>query len=101
MKKLLAVAILFSIFHIEAAQAQSGVFTGPIIGCLTKDLLDDANRAALAKDYRLFNSYLGTDCYPLKGQEYSVVRRGFLKTKVRVYAGGGSLDLWVPSELMK
>ena len=41
---------------------------------------------------------LNKQCFFIEGREYSVVKPGFVKSQIRVYAGDGSALLWVPSE---
>lgn len=80
------------------AHAQSGRISGAYAGCLTEDSLDEFITAASKRDTRHMNALLGTECFPLDGREFSVVDRGFTKTQIRVYAGGGSVLLWTVNE---
>ena len=78
--------------------AQTGRVKGNYIGCLTEDYLDQMTSALVNKDQRLYESLIGKVCVPLKGQEFSILDRGFLTSKIRIYVGSDYLDLFVPSE---
>lgn len=80
------------------AHAQTGRVSGPYAGCLTEEGLSEFITAATKRDTQHMNALLGTECFPLDGREFSVVDRGFTKTQIRVYAGGGSVLLWTVNE---
>ncbi len=80
------------------AAAQSGRVTGAYVGCVTKDALNEFTQAAISGDNRHMQSLIGVTCAPVKGYEYSIVKRGFLKSQLRVYTPNGDVVLWVPSE---
>ena len=54
--------------------------------------------ALVRKDKRLFDTLIGKTCFPVKGQQFSVLDRGFITSKIRVYIGSDYVDLFVPSE---
>jgi len=68
------------------------------VGCITKQSLNEFTTAAVKKDYRHMEALLNKTCFNIKGREFSVVKAGFVKSQIRVYAGEGSVLLWVPSE---
>ena len=80
------------------AHAQTGVVKGDYVGCVTKDALDQMTNALVNKDKALFSSLMGKRCLPVNGQQFSVLDRGFVTSKIKVYIAGDSVDLWVPSE---
>lgn len=90
---LLAAAILFAV-----TEANAQTIKGEYVGCLTKSALDEFTTAAINKDFRQMEALLGKTCVAIKGREYSIVKSGFIKSQIRVYAGGSSVVLWVPSE---
>ncbi len=92
---------LFLVFQSNSTWAQSGRISGEYAGCLTEEHLDQFISAAVKKDYRLMNSMLGTSCFSINGREYSVLDRGWTKSKVRIYVGSDFVDLWVPAEAAK
>jgi hypothetical protein len=69
------------------------------IGCVSKDALDEVNKAAMNQDkkqfYLLFND---RKCFILEGYRFSVVETDWGKARIRVYEGGGSVILWTPVE---
>jgi len=83
------------------AFAQSGTFTGQYIGCLTQDNLDQLYRAIDSGDKRLRDGLMGKVCVVVAGYDFSILDRGFLTTEVRVYVGGNTVDLIVPSEAVR
>jgi len=94
----LVVAALLAAASISSAHAQTGRVSGAYVGCLTKKGLDEIITAATKNDMRHMQALLGSECFPIKGREFSVVDRGFLKSQIRVYAGGGSVLLWTVNE---
>ena len=78
--------------------AASGTIKGAYAGCLTENLLDEFIGAAGKKDYRQMRALLGNGCYDIENRKFSTVDVGFLKSKIRVYAGGDSVLLYVPTE---
>ena len=96
MTRIILAASCFVSFVAIAANADT--INGDYVGCLTKSLLDEFVRAAGNKDYRQMQALLGTTCVPINGREYSVVDRGIVKSKIRVYAGGSSVLLWTVTE---
>ncbi len=95
--------LLITIFSSVAslAVAQSGTITEAYIGCLTSEDLDLLSRAISNNDTRLRDSLMGTKCVVVKGYEYSILDRGILTSKVRIYVGSQTIDLIVPSEAVR
>lgn len=94
--KILISIFVAALFFICTASADR--IRGAYVGCITKDALDEFVGAAVNKDNRQMNALLGTKCFPIEGREFSVVKRGFVKSQIRVYVGSDSVLLWVPSE---
>lgn len=68
--------------------------------CVTETALDQLSSATVNSDNRmkqyLFKNQL---CFwPKSGLEFSIVDQGFTVSKVRVWAGEQSFDVWVPVE---
>lgn len=84
-----------------AAVSFAATIEGPYAGCLTKDSLDEMIKASSEKDIRQINALLGVSCVLIEGREYSVVERGFLKSRIRVYVGEDSVLLWTVSDAIK
>lgn len=80
------------------ASAQTRRVKGNYVGCMTKAHLDQVTTALNNRDERLYNSLMGKVCVPLKDQEFSILDRGFLTSKIRVYVGSDYVALHVPSE---
>tara|TARA_R110002051_G_scaffold21191_3_gene56562 strand:+ start:5713 stop:6012 length:300 start_codon:yes stop_codon:yes gene_type:complete len=78
--------------------ASAGIIRGAYVGCLTKQALDEFIGAAVKKDERHMAALMNRQCFAIEGREFSVVKAGFIKSQIRVYAGGDSVLLWVPSE---
>lgn len=83
------------------ASAQSGTIRDDHAGCLTRELLDELGSAAARRDIRQIEHLLGNGCFNLRGREYSVVDRGFLRSTIRVYAGNSSVVLWVVTDAIR
>jgi hypothetical protein len=81
--------------------AQSGRISGAFVGCLTEDVLDEFIQAATNNDRRQMQALLNVSCFNLDGREYSVMERGFLTSRIRVYAGDGSVPLYTVSEALR
>ena len=84
-----------------SAQAQTGRINGPYVGCLTREALNEIQIASANSDRRQFDAMINTVCFLIEGREYSVVETGMLVYRIRVYAGGGSLVLYVPREAVR
>ena len=69
------------------------------VGCLSEETLDEFITAAVEKDMRHMEALLGVVCLSIKGVDFSIIDRGWLTSKIRVYAGGSSLVLYVPAEV--
>ncbi|MFN3722859.1 MAG: hypothetical protein ACK4VZ_07445 [Paracoccaceae bacterium] len=72
--------------------------SGGYVGCITKDALDEFITAAVNYDERHMRSLIGTVCAAIGGMEYSMVDRGFVTSKVRVYVGDSSVVLYTVAE---
>ncbi|MGF7178191.1 hypothetical protein [Azospirillum doebereinerae] len=97
--KMLAITAFASLMGIaSASHAQTGTVRGNYVGCITEEALDQATQAAVKKDERLFNSLMGKQCIPISGQQFSILDRGFIRSKIRVYVGNNHIDLYTPSE---
>ena len=84
------------------AWARSGTIKGDYVGCLSENALDEFIGAAVEKDYRQMQVLMEARlCFNLKGREYSTVDVGFVTSEIRVYAGGGSVVLYVPTEAIR
>ena len=84
------------------AWARSGTIKSDYVGCLSENALDEFIGAAVEKDYRQMQVLVEARlCFSLKGREYSTVDVGFVTSKIRVYAGGGSVVLYVPTEAIR
>jgi len=75
--------------------------TGAHVGCITKDALEEFRTAAHNNDLRQIRALTSTICTPIEGMEYSVIDRGWMTSRIRVYGNGGSAVLWVISEALK
>ena len=75
--------------------------TGAHVGCITKDALEEFRTAAHNNDLRQIRALTSTICTPVEGMEYSVIDRGWMTSRIRVYGNGGSAVLWVISEALK
>ena len=95
--RLVGMAILASGLA-SAAIAQTGVISGAYIGCLTDEYLSQLMSAISTSDMRLRDSLMGSACVVVKGYEYSMLDRGVLRSKIRVYVGDDYVDLIVPAE---
>ncbi len=86
---------------VGTSSASAATIKGAHVGCLTKNALDEFVTAATNKDYKQMNALLGRTCVSIEGREYSIVKRGFVKSRVRVYVGENSVLLWVVSEAVR
>jgi hypothetical protein len=79
--------------------ALAGTFPNGAIGCLNEANLDQFMGAVAADDRRLSQSMIDAhECVIFSGHEYSMLERGVLVSKLRVYVpSGGSVDLYVPT----
>lgn len=78
-----------------------GYVTGSYIGCYSQRAFEQLMSALASNDSRLYNSLMITECTPVNGLEYSILDKGFLKSKARFYKGVDYQDLWVPSEAVQ
>ncbi len=74
------------------------VVKGKYIGCISESYLDEMTQAMIRKDMNQAMALMNKVCFFIQGKQFSIVDQGFLKSKIRVYAGGSSAVLWVPSE---
>lgn len=96
MKRCAFVAAMMS-----ASAAYSAQFDGAYVGCVTQDALSEMQTAIMNQDRRQYDTLMGAVCAPLDGFEFSVVERGMLRSKVRVYVGDNSVLLWTVSEAVR
>ena len=82
------------------AGAASGVL-GNYIGCSTKEQLSQLTLGIANKDRRLIDTLVGKVCAPVGGYEFSILERGPLRSRVRMYIPSGHIDLWVHSEAVR
>lgn len=94
----LAVTLVASCLLASNVLAQTGRVKDNHVGCLTERHLDEMTMALVNKDQRLYDSLIGKVCVPVKGQQFSILDRGFITSKIRVYVGSDHVDLYVPSE---
>ncbi len=92
------ISVGFAVLLLVSPVAGADTIKGAYVGCLTKESLDEFIGAAVNKDQRQMQSLLNRQCFSIEGREYSVVKAGFVKSQIRVYAGDGSVLLWVPAE---
>ena len=52
-------------------------------------------------DNRQRDALIGSQCAALGGFEFSVIERGILRSKVRVYVGDKSIVMWTVSEAVR
>lgn len=86
------------LFMSGLALAQTGRVKDNHVGCLTEESHDQMTHALASQDERLFQTLINKVCFFIQGREFSVLDRGFLTSKIRVYVGDDYVDLWVPSE---
>lgn len=96
---LLAIAILMNCVYVSEALAAQ--IDGNYVGCTTQRALNEVIQASVNRDYRQIEALLGTECININGLEYSIVRRGFVQSQIRVYAGNSSILLWTVSEALR
>ena len=100
--RICAVVLAASLVLPVLSWARSGTIKGDFVGCLSENALDEFIDAAIAKDYRQMQALMRSRlCFNLKGREYSTVDVGFVTSKIRVYAGGGSVVLHVPTKAIR
>ncbi|MDO8837975.1 MAG: hypothetical protein Q7V31_03540 [Parvibaculum sp.] len=95
-----ALAVLATL--LTPAGVAAGTLNGTHFACLTKPALDEIHEAGRKRDTRQGQALLDNlSCVVLKpGQEFSVIERGLFTSKIRVYAGGGSVPLYVSSKVL-
>lgn len=74
------------------------------VGCISEDALDEFTRAAVTKDERGMKYLIGKKCLytsQLTSLDTSILDRGFVTSKVRVYLGKDAIELYVPSEAVR
>lgn len=102
---MLAVSLVLPVL----AWARSGTIKGNYVGCVSESALDEFIDAAIAKDYRQMQVLMRTrGCANLKGHEYSTVKVGLAKSKIRVHADGPlsefsafDFQAYVPTEAIR
>jgi hypothetical protein len=93
-----ATCVALSLF---ATAAQSETIRGHFVGCDSEASLDEFITAASNNDTRQMQALTGSSCIGIRGLEYSVVDRGWLTSKIRVYGNGSSAILWTVSEAIR
>jgi hypothetical protein len=93
--------VLFTASMILASAANANTISGAYVGCLTETALSEFISAAVNGDTRQRDALLGSVCFQINGREYSIVDRSFIRSKIRVYAGSGSVLLWTVSEAVR
>jgi hypothetical protein len=68
------------------------------VGCITEEALDEFMTAAMNNDLRQIETLIGVTCAQISGLEYSMIDRGILRSKVRVYFGNDSVVLYTVAE---
>ncbi len=56
-------------------------------GCGTKEALDALTDAAISSDYRKIRLLMATVCREVQTSEYTIVKRGFRKSRIRLRDG--------------
>ena len=98
--RLLLLGLALALAMPTQTEAANGVL-GNYIGCSTKEQLSQLSTGISNKDQRLLDSMIGKVCALVNGHEFSILKRGVLISKVRVYTAKGNVDLWVHSEAIR
>jgi hypothetical protein len=100
MKRFVVVLALCFIPMLASAKSLNAGY----VGCISKEALDEFTQASVRKDERGMKYLIGKKCVftaQLASAEMSVLDRGFVTSKVRVYVGNDALELYVPSEAVR
>ena len=96
-----------SIFILAAtipAATQAGETTnGGYTGCVSEAYYDQMMQAVVRKDNRGFKFLIENNrCFTLPaGLSFSMLDRGFTQSHIRIYVGDQSIELYVPSEMIR
>lgn len=96
-------AVLLGLALLPILVSAKGLNSG-YVGCISKDALDEFTQAAVRKDERGMKYLIGKKCLftaQLTSADVSILDRGFVTSKVRVYIGSDALELFVPSEAVR
>lgn len=91
----------FLILAASPASGQTGVIRDDYAGCLSEQLLDEVLRASARQDIPRINQLIGQGCFNLRGWSYTVERRGFMKSTIRVNRAGADFVLWTITEAIR
>ena len=97
---LMSLVLLVGWGSVPSAEAKKGTITQKFaVGCISEDALDEYTGAILDRDMDQVKALLqSAQCFLITGRKYSTIDVGFVTTTIRVYAGGGSIVLIVPTE---
>ena len=97
---LMSLVLLVGWGSVPPAEAKKGTITQKFaVGCISEDALDEYTGAILDRDMDQVKALLqSAQCFLITGRKYSTIDVGFVTTTIRVYAGGGSIVLIVPTE---
>lgn len=100
--RILVLALIVSLVLPTLANAQGGTIIGNYVGCLSESALDEFTSATASNDRQHMLALISDNlCFVLNGIQYSTIDLGFLTSKIRAYAGGGSAILYVPTEAVR
>nr|WP_314583854.1 hypothetical protein [uncultured Pseudomonas sp.] len=69
------------------------------VGCISKEALSEFNQALTSKDEKGMRYLIGRSCVLTNSKlQISVLDRGIMTTKYRVYIDDGAVELYSPSE---
>ena len=100
---LILFCVLFTyMLFTDVASAKSGTIKQDLaFGCITEEALDEFTGAAIDKDTKQMKALLRSlQCFSITGRQYSTIDVGILTSKIRVYAGGGSVVLFVHTSVL-
>lgn len=102
MKKIILALLIFNILTFTANKSYASK-AGNYIGCISEESLSNYNTGLTNHDENLTDSLLlSQECILVGGKEYSILDRGFITSKIRVYSDDGEYtDVWVPSEAVR
>ena len=82
--------------------AISQTIPADVAGCITRDTYNEFTTAAVNNDLRHIQALLDSNvCFNIGGREFSVVDRNFSISRARIYAGGSSMILYVPTSAIR
>ena len=95
---LTSIAALLAILTLFAPAVFGQTVKKNYVGCLTEESLDEFFDASMNKDYKQMDALLGLSCARLQGLRFSIIDRGFMTSKIRIYYNDTSFVFYVPSE---